>query len=378
MQRYRQRLVLSLLVGSVFFQIGCRGLFNRRPETAATPTAIPAIEIANRSPVSANLIVKMVDQVGSAVVQIKTISTQANPSTSPFELPDDRPDSGTGSGFIFDQQGLIMTNAHVVEDADQVLVILKDGQQFPGQVKGSDPLTDIAVIKIEAKNLPALTLGNSDTLKAGDWAIAIGNPLGLNNTVTMGIISATDRSSSQVGIPDRRVNFIQTDAAINPGNSGGPLLNLKGEVIGVNTAIIGGAQGLGFAVPVTIAKRISQQLLKDGQVAHPYLGIRMVSITEETKELLQEQTDWQVQQNKGVVVVEVLSNSPAATAKLQTGDVIVKIGKTQIDNTEQLQELLQSVTPEDQLTLTVIRDNQTRQIQLKVGTLQPKTFSRQS
>jgi len=387
MQQSLQHLVLSLCMGSVFLQTGCQRWFDQASNTDPEQTPeIPAAEIANRSQVSSNLIVKMVDQVGPSVVQINAARSSRNSSSSPFDNPDTPLERGTGSGFIFDEQGLILTNAHVVEDADEVTVVLKDGQQFPGSVEGTDPLTDIAIIKIDAqKDLPALTLGDSEKLQAGDWAIAIGNPLGLNNTVTMGIISATDRTSTQIGAPDQRVNFIQTDAAINPGNSGGPLLNLKGEVIGINTAIIRGsqdsevsAQGLGFAIPVKIAERISKQLMKEGQVAHPYLGIRMVSISEQTKALLQEEADLQVQQDQGVVIVDVLSDSPAEVAQLKKGDVIVRIGNTQIDNTEQLQQLLQSVTPGDQLTFSIIRDNRERQAQLKVGTLNPKTFSRRS
>ncbi|KAI9133701.1 trypsin-like peptidase domain-containing protein [Acaryochloris sp. CCMEE 5410] len=388
MQRSLKHLVFSLLVGSALLQTGCQSWFNRGGNTAESPQSIPEIpatEIANRSQISSDLIVKMVDQVGPSVVRINAARSSKG-SFGLFDRPDRSLEQGTGSGFIFDETGLVLTNAHVVEGADEVTVVLKDGQQFPGTVEGADPLTDIAVIKIEAKeSLPALELGDSDTLQPGDWAIAIGNPLGLNNTVTMGIISATDRSSSQLGAPDQRVNFIQTDAAINPGNSGGPLLNLKGEVIGINTAIIREsqesgvtAQGLGFAIPVKIADRISKQLLNDGKVAHPYLGIRMVSVSAETKALLQEELDLQVQQEKGVLVVDVLSDSPAAAAQLKSGDVIVQIGKTQIDNTEQLQQLLQSVTPGDQLSLTIMRKNQKRQAQLEVGTLKPKTFSRRS
>lgn len=388
MQRSLKHLVFSILVGSALLQTGCQSWFNRGGDNAESPQStpeIPATEIANRSQISSNLIVKMVDQVGPSVVRINA-ARSAKGSFGLFDRPDRSLEQGTGSGFIFDETGLVLTNAHVVEDADDVTVVLKDGQQFPGTVEGADPLTDIAVIKIEAKeSLPALELGDSDTLQPGDWAIAIGNPLGLNNTVTMGIISATDRSSSQLGAPDQRVNFIQTDAAINPGNSGGPLLNLKGEVIGINTAIIREsqesgvtAQGLGFAIPVKIAARISKQLLNDGKVAHPYLGIRMVSVSAETKALLQEELDLQVEQEKGVLVVDVLSDSPAAAAQLKSGDVIVQIGKTQIDNTEQLQQLLQSVTPGDRLSLTIMRKNQKRQAQLEVGTLKPKTFSRRS
>lgn len=388
MQRSLKHLVFSLLVGSALLQTGCQSWFNRGSDTAESPQStpeIPVTEIANRSQISSNLIVKMVDQVGPSVVRINAARSSKG-SLGLFERSDRSLEQGTGSGFIFDEKGLVLTNAHVVEDADEVTVVLKDGQQFPGTVEGADPLTDIAVIKIEAKeSLPALELGDSDTLQPGDWAIAIGNPLGLNNTVTMGIISATDRSSSQLGAPDQRVNFIQTDAAINPGNSGGPLLNLKGEVIGINTAIIREsqesgvtAQGLGFAIPVKIAARISKQLLNEGKVAHPYLGIRMVSLSEETKTLLKDEIDLPLQQDKGVLVVDVLSDSPASAAQLKSGDVIVQIGKTPIDNTEQLQQLLQSVTPGDQLALTIMRKNKKQQAQLTVGTLKPQTFSRRS
>src|SRR5919202_1353056 len=162
---------------------------------------------------------------------------------------------GTGSGFVIGGDGVILTNAHVVEGADTVNVTLKDGRSFQGQVLGADKVTDVAVVKIEANNVPVVAIGNSDKLLSGEWAIAIGNPLGLDNSVTAGIISATGRSSSDVGVPDKRIGFIQTDAAINPGNSGGPLLNASGEVIGMNTAIIQGAQGLGFAIPINTAKR---------------------------------------------------------------------------------------------------------------------------
>src|SRR4028119_20504 len=200
--------------------------------------------------------------------------------------PDTRVERGTGSGFIISSNGQILTNAHVVAGADTVSVTLKDGRAFKGKVLGVDTVTDVAVVKIDAGNLPAVSLGNSDQLKPGEWAIAIGNPLGLDNTVTTGIISATGRTSSQVGVPDKRVQFIQTDAAINPGNSGGPLLNASGQVIGMNTAIIQRAQGLGFAIPINTAQRIANQLVTQGKVEHPYLGIQMVTLTPELKKNL--------------------------------------------------------------------------------------------
>ena len=219
---------------------------------------------------SANFIASTAERVGPAVVRInsaRTVASSGRPGifNDPFfreffgeqgipEQPRERVERGTGSGFILDANGTILTNAHVVEGADEVTVTFKDGRELRGDVIGEDPLTDVAVIKVEATNLPVVSVGDSDALRPGEWAIAIGNPLGLDNTVTAGIISATGRTSAQIRVPDKRVQFIQTDAAINPGNSGGPLLNERGEVIGVNTAIIGNAQGLGFAIPINRAR----------------------------------------------------------------------------------------------------------------------------
>ncbi len=206
--------------------------------------------------------------MGSAVVRIdsaRTVTSQVPEEFSdPFlrrffgdalPQPEQRVERGSGSGFIINASGQILTNSHVVDGADQVTVTLKDGRSFDGKVLGEDGVTDVAVIQINAQSLPTLTLGNSSDLQPGEAVIAIGNPLGLNNTVTSGIISATDRSSTDIGASDKRVDYLQTDAAINPGNSGGPLLNARGEAIGMNTAIIQGAQGLGFAIPINTVKK---------------------------------------------------------------------------------------------------------------------------
>jgi len=229
-----------------------------------------------------NFIAAAVEKVGPAVVRINASRhVSQNPSLEDFfgSMPSSpREDSGTGSGFIIQEDGLIITNAHVIENSDVVTVSLRDGRFFEGEVLGIDTMTDVAVIKINASDLPVVKLGRSQDLITGEWAIAIGNPLGLDNTVTAGIISATGRSSNEVGVPDKRVRFIQTDAAINPGNSGGPLLNIEGEVIGINTAIKANAQGLGFAIPIETASRISQQLATKGKAEHPYLGIHMVTL----------------------------------------------------------------------------------------------------
>ncbi len=205
---------------------------------------------------NSNFIATAVERTGPAVVRID--STRASTGRYSYGRGIAR---GTGSGFILRSNGLILTNAHVVSGADTVTVTLKDGRRFTGQVMGADRSTDVAVVRIQANNLPTVNLGNSDQLKPGEWAIAIGNPLGLDNTVTVGIISGTERSSRAFGVRGRGVGFIQTDAAINPGNSGGPLLNQSGQVIGINTAIIQGAQGLGFAIPINQAQQIANQLI---------------------------------------------------------------------------------------------------------------------
>ena len=276
---------------------------------------------------------------------------------------------GTGSGFIFSADGLILTNAHVVEDADEVKVTLRDGRSFEGQVVGSDPVTDVAVIDIPAQNLPTVTLGTSKNLIAGDWAIAIGNPLGLNNTVTIGIISAIGRSSSQVGVPDKRVSFIQTDAAINPGNSGGPLLNAQGEVIGVNTAIRADAQGLGFAIPIERATRIAKEIITKGEASHPYLGIRMVTLSPSVRKEINQSSRFEspVEADEGVLIVSVVNNSPAARAGFRKGDIIIKVGSSEITTATEVQQAVEKSAIGAELTVTVNRDGELQEIIVRPG-----------
>jgi serine protease Do len=241
-----------------------------------------------------------------------------------------------------------------------VVVTLKDGRELPGQVLGEDPLTDVAVIRVEARNLPTVELGNSDRLRPGEWAIAIGNPLGLDNTVTAGIISATGRSSAQIRVPDKRVSFIQTDAAINPGNSGGPLLNQRGQVIGMNTAIIGGAQGLGFAIPINTAQRIAAELIAHGRVEHPYLGLQMRTLTPALREILNEdsRTAVSVRVDRGVIVLGVQGNSPAAQAGVRPGDVILRFGDQPITAAEEVQQIVQDSEIGEPLTLEIDRSGE--------------------
>lgn len=330
-----------------------------------------------------NFITQVVENVGPAVVRIdssRTVTSRRpqvfnNPLFRDFfgaDLPAEpqrRVERGTGSGFMINSNGEILTNTHVVEGADTVNVTLKDGRTFVGKVVGTDPMTDVAVVKIQANNLPAVTLGNSEQLKPGEWAIAIGNPLGLDNTVTTGIISATGRSSSQVGVPDKRVNFIQTDAAINPGNSGGPLLNASGQVIGMNTAIIQGAQGLGFAIPINTAQRIAQQLIATGQAQHPYLGIQMVTLTPELKQNINNnpQAGLTVNEDNGILIAKVMPNSPAAQAGLRAGDVIHKINGQPVKNAEDIQKAVEDSQVGSNLQFGLRRNQTEMNVAVKPG-----------
>ena len=282
-----------------------------------------------------NFIVAAVAKVGPAVVRIDASRRvkPGNRGVSPEDFFGIEPNSGgrggiergTGSGFVIGADGLILTNAHVVEGADTVNVTLRDSRGYQGRVLGADKVTDVAVVKIEANNVPVVAIGNSDKLLPGEWAIGIGNPLGLDNSVTAGIISATGRSESDVGVPDKRIGFIQTDAAINPGNLG-PLLNASGQVIGMNTAIIQGAQGLGFAIPIQAAQQVAKELISTGKVEHAYLGIEMATLTPDVKQQINSNANssLRVAVDRGVAIVSVVPNSPAAAAGLRAGDVIQK------------------------------------------------------
>ena len=325
-------------------------------------------------------IASVADQVGPSVVRIdssRTVAQRPGPFNDPFfreffgdmwEQPSTRVERGQGSGFIVESDGIIWTNSHVVEGADTVTVTLRDGREFSGEVVGEDPLTDVAVIKVNSQDLPTVTLGNSEELRPGEWAIAIGNPLGLDNTVTAGIVSATGRTSAQIRVPDKRVQFIQTDAAINPGNSGGPLLNERGEVIGINTAIIGGAQGLGFAIPINSAQRLAQELIEKGRVDHAYLGIQMRTLTADLRKQINEdpRSNLRLSTDTGVVILGLMRNSPASASGLEVGDVIVSMNGNAIDDAEQVQRIVQDLGVGQSIALEIDRGG--RSLSLDVET----------
>ncbi|MEB3340448.1 HhoA/HhoB/HtrA family serine endopeptidase [Okeania sp.] len=344
---------------------------------ASTPTFADGLA----SSTNYNFIAKAVKKVGPSVVRIdasKKLTTQVpealnNPLLKRFfgenlPVPEEKIKRGTGSGIIISSDGRLITNAHVVDGADTVKVTLKDGREFDGMVKAVDSLTDIAVIKIEATDLPEVPIGNSEELIPGQWAIAIGNPLGLDNTVTVGIISAIDRTSSQVGVADKRVRFIQTDAAINPGNSGGPLLNAQGEVIGINTAIRANAQGLGFAIPIETAKRVADELFLHGKAEHPFLGISMVDLTPEVKNEINRQLQIRINHNQGVVIKRVIENSPAEKAGLRQGDVINKVGGVTVTSPTEVQQEVEKSLVGESLAVEVIRNRRIAEFLVKPDT----------
>ncbi|MBD1868279.1 trypsin-like peptidase domain-containing protein [Oculatella sp. FACHB-28] len=327
-----------------------------------------------------------VNQVGPAVVRIdteRTITRSVDPFfNDPFfrryfggaaPQPYEERQIGQGSGFIIDSSGIIVTNAHVVDRADSVRVTLKDGRTFSGEVRGSDEVTDLAVVKIEGDNLPVSPVGDSDQVQVGDWAIAVGNPLGLDNTVTLGIVSTLNRSSALVGIPDKRLEFIQTDAAINPGNSGGPLLNARGEVIGINTAIRANATGIGFAIPINLAKEITDRLARGESVSHPYLGVQIATLTPDLAKQNNDDPNSSIvlPEVNGVLIVGVIQNAPAAEAGLRRGDVITQVDGQAVRTADQLQNLVDRSGVGRTLRLRVQRGDRTQQVSVRTAELQP-------
>jgi serine protease Do len=263
-----------------------------------------------------------------------------------------------GSGFIIDKDGYIVTNNHVIENADKIVVILNDEKEFEAQIVGRDKNTDLALIKIESNhNLPVLQFGDSDALKVGQWVVAIGNPFGLEQTVTAGIVSAKGRVIGSGPYDD----FIQTDASINPGNSGGPLLNMKGEVVGINTAIVAGGQGIGFAIPVNLAKNIIAQLKSSGEVTRGWLGVGIQDISEEVAEY------YGIKEKTGVLVTEVFPGDPADLAGIKPKDIILSVNGKAVDSARHLTGMIADTGVGDKIQIKINRDGKTRTIDVKIA-----------
>jgi len=270
---------------------------------------------------------------------------------------------GQASGFIISADGYVLTNHHVIDDADEITIVTDGGHKYENvELIGSDDKADVALLKIKGvDDLPSLELGDSDDLQIGEWVIAIGNPFGLTETLTVGVVSALGR---KIGGEDVYQDFIQTDAAINPGNSGGPLLNLEGKVVGINSAIITGDRGymgIGLAVPVNMAKAIQGQLMKTGKVERGYVGIGMQKIDPDMAEF------FKLENNKGALITRVIEDGPADKAGLKKDDVIIKIGKKKVEDTQDVFNIIGFTTPETEVEFTIIRDGKEKKISVKVG-----------
>ncbi|WP_408956024.1 S1C family serine protease [Natroniella sp. ANB-PHB2] len=309
---------------------------------------------------------KAVREVGPAVVSIVTKDTEVKRDFFFNPIPEQR--EGIGSGVIIDQHGHILTNHHVVGGVDQIEVLLPDGRKFSAEVVGEDPRNDLAVIQIEDSDLPVAPLGDSADLEVGQLAIAIGSPFGVefSNTVTTGVISAlgreirsTTRSSRGSVVLD---GLIQTDASINPGNSGGPLLDSQGRVVGINTAIIGSAEGIGFAIPVNRAKEIIDDLIEYGKVRRPWIGIYGAGVTEQVAQY------YNLDLSSGIMIMRAVSNSPAAQAGLSQGDIIIEADRQEVEDMDQLQEIIASKEIGERLELLIMtKDGDLDSVEVTLG-----------
>jgi serine protease Do/serine protease DegQ len=348
---------------------------------AITAALLPAVAVA-QAPAAADsrslpTLAPLVNQVTPAVVNISVV-TRAPMEDNPlfrdpffrrfFNLPDrpQRKEQAAGSGVIVDAaRGYVLTNNHVIKDAQQVIVTLKDRRQFPAKLVGTDPGTDIAVLQIPAQGLSALRIGDSDALQVGDYVLAIGNPFGIGQTVTSGIVSALGRSGLSVeGYED----FIQTDASINPGNSGGALVNLKGELIGINTAIIGpagGNVGIGFAVPSVMARAVMEQIVRYGEVRRGRLGIEMADVTAEVQRRLRLPT------LEGALIAEVEDGSPAEKAGLREGDVVTSLNGRPVRGWSDLRARLGLTPVGEEIEVGIVRDSGPQRLRMRIAAPQP-------
>ena len=362
-----QGLVVGVVGGFLF-------LFFFRPDSkSSSENPAPQYEVAPArslpavsGPVS---YANAVDQAAPAVVNIYTAKESAPPgplAQDPFFRfffgePQPEVTRSLGSGVIISKQGYILTNNHVVAEADEIVVALRDGRSMDARLVGTDPETDLAVLAVKANDLPAVTLGDSSALRIGDVLLAIGNPFGIGQTVTMGIVSATGRS--ELGITTFE-NFIQTDAAINPGNSGGALVNAMGQLVGINTAILsqsGGSQGVGFAIPITVAKTILEQIISHGRAVRGWIGVGVQDLNVELAESLN------LDAKSGALVTQVLNNSPAAHAGLQAGDVISHINDKEISSSKDLINLITGIIPGKRIELRGQRGSEKLELDIEVG-----------
>ncbi len=360
-------LAAVLASGGTVVTLGAIGALDRVGPAA---TSAPGTNVGAAKPVTideSSATIAVAAKVSPAVVRITVTGSTNSPDLGVI------PESGVGSGVIYDSNGWILTNKHVVEGGDTFDVELNDGRVLSGSVYGIDTLTDLAIVKVSATDLPTAALGESDALKVGQLVVAIGSPLGTySNSVTSGIVSATGRTITTDGSDRPLNNLIQTDAAINPGNSGGPLLDADGNVIGINTAIASGSNGIGFAIPIDIARPIMDQAVAGEKLARPYMGISFVTISRQYAEdqnlpvqqgALVGGTDASGQATNGVV-----AGTPAADAGIQNGDIIVKVGDKTLDAEHPLDATLSQYSPGDVVKVELLRDGQTITVDVTLGT----------
>jgi serine protease Do len=346
--------LISALIGGAVMALWFHSQYGAMIEQAAKyePTGYVPIQVEGQGS-----IVTVVDNISPAVVGITNKAITYDWFNRPRVV-----ERGSGSGVIFHEEGYIATNHHVVEGARELVVTMKDGTSYAGRIVGMDAMSDLAVVKIEGDEpFPAATFGNSGEVKVGEAAIAIGNPLGFEHTVTVGVISAINRSL-QVG--ERELVFLQTDAAINAGNSGGPLVNIRGQVIGINTAKIPGAgiEGLGFAIPISLAQPILDNLIVSGRVAYPWMGVMLVD-----KGMIEEYNMTDIEINRGVYVMEVVDGSPADRADIRMGDVIISIANAPIDSVEELQTEIRKKQVGETITVMVLRNDREVTVNVTLG-----------
>src|SRR2546426_7727620 len=310
-----------------------------------------------------NVFITLADRVKPAVVNISPVSVSAKSSESPRERGQNNP--GTGSGVIVDKDGIVVTNNHVVGDAKEVEVRLSDKSKYIGQVIGRDPDTDLAVVKVTAdRALPTVPFGDSSKVRVGQWVMAVGNPFSLDRTVTVGVVSGLERDAVRLS---RYEAFIQTDASINPGNSGGPLFNIKGEGIGINTAIINYAQGIGFAIPSNMAQQVVSQLRAKGKVVRGWLGIGIQEVTAELA------TKFGIKESDGVLVNDVFENEPAARAGLKPGDIIAKVDERRVESPAALSRNVSGLVPGTNVQMQIMRNCERRSLPVDLGERKEET-----
>jgi len=375
MVQLRRKTLIAVVAVAVLLGVGLGAVSTSRtdaPRGGAYAQPVPAPILPVQIPLPTGTFAAVAEAVKPAVININTVSSRSGPGRTPFEeyfgeeffrrffgdLPERIPQRSLGSGVIVDPSGIALTNAHVVERASEIEVVTLDGAKHKAKVVGADRKTDLAVLKLEGKGgFKHVRLGDSDSVQVGDWVIAVGSPFGLQATVTAGIVSAKARQLGQGPFDD----FLQTDAAINPGNSGGPLVNMQGEVVGINTAIVAGGSGIGFAIPSNMAQRIYTELVAKGRVTRGWLGVSIQPLTPELAK------SFGAKDTKGILVSDVLTDSPAAKAGLRAGDILLEFEGKAMEGPGDLQRAVGLTAPGQVAKLKVWREQAERTVEVKIG-----------